>query len=144
MRHSSDSEPGYTRRRHGRYWQYFDERGQRLTNRDEIERLNAIALPPAYTDAWFCKDANGHIQATGKDARGRKQYRYHPDYRAKRDASKYDGCREFGEALPRIRRRVEKDLRKRKLSRDTVLELVSRFRSAAVLPPPIRGSLEFA
>ena len=96
LRHSSDSEPGYTRKRHGRYWQYFDEDGKRVTDRDEIERLNGVALPPAYDDAWFCKDADGHIQATGKDARGRKQYRYHPDFRAKKDASKYDGCREFG------------------------------------------------
>jgi DNA topoisomerase-1 len=127
LRHSSDSEPGYTRKRHGRYWQYFDDKGKRLTNRDEIERLNAIALPPAYTDAWFCKDDNGHIQATGQDARGRKQYRYHPDYRAKRDASKYDGCREFGEALPKLRRRVEKDLRKRKLGRETVVAAVVRL-----------------
>ena len=127
LRHSSDSEPGYTRKRHGRYWQYFDDKGTRLTDREEIERLNAIALPPAYTDAWFCKDDNGHVQATGTDARGRKQYRYHPDYRAKRDASKYDGCREFGEALPKLRRRVEKDLRKRKLGRDTVLAAVVRL-----------------
>ena len=127
LRHSSDSEPGYTRKRHGRYWQYFDEKGERLTDRDEIERLNAIALPPAYTDAWFCKDANGHVQATGKDARGRKQYRYHPDYRAKRDASKYDGCREFGESLPKLRARVERALKKRKLARDTVLAAVVRL-----------------
>jgi len=127
LRHSSDSEPGYTRKRHGRYWQFFDEDGKRVTDRDEIERLNSIALPPAYTDAWYCKDANGHIQATGKDARGRKQYRYHPDYRAKRDASKYDGCREFGEALPKLRSRVEKDLRKHSLSRDTVLAAVVRL-----------------
>ena len=127
LRHSTDSEPGYTRRRHGRYWQYFDEDGTRVTNRDEIERLNAIALPPAYVDAWFCKDENGHIQATGKDARGRKQYRYHPDYRAKKEASKYDGCREFGEALPKLRRRVEQDLKKRKLERDAVLAAVVRL-----------------
>ncbi|HWJ58955.1 MAG TPA: DNA topoisomerase IB, partial [Sphingomicrobium sp.] len=70
LRHSSDSEPGYTRKRDGRYWQYFDEDGKRVTNRDEIDRLNSIALPPAYEDAWFCKDANGHLQATGIDARG--------------------------------------------------------------------------
>ena len=127
LRHSSDSEPGYTRKRHGRYWQYFDERGKRVTDREEIERLNAIALPPAYTDAWYCKDANGHIQATGKDARGRKQYRYHAGYRAKQDASKFDGCREFGESLPRLRGRVEKDLKKRKLGRDTVLAAVVRL-----------------
>ena len=127
LRHSSDTEPGYTRRRQGRYWQYFDEAGKRVTDRDEIERLNAIALPPAYTDAWFCKDANGHIQATGKDARGRKQYRYHADFRARKDASKYDGCREFGEALPKLRRKVEADLRKRSLERDNVLAAVVRL-----------------
>jgi DNA topoisomerase-1 len=127
LRHSSDTEAGYTRKRHGRYWQYFDEKGKRVTDRDEIDRLNSIALPPAYTDAWFCKDSNGHIQATGKDARGRKQYRYHADYRAKQDASKFDGCREFGEALPKLRKQVEKDLKKRKLSRETVLAAVVRL-----------------
>jgi DNA topoisomerase-1 len=127
LRHSSDSEPGYTRKRSGRYWKYFDEKGERLTDRDEIERLNSVALPPAYTDAWFCKDPEGHIQATGKDARGRKQYRYHADFRAKKDASKYDGCREFGEALPKLRRKVENDLKKRKLGRDTVLAAVVRL-----------------
>jgi len=127
LRHSSDEEPGYTRKRHGRYWQYFDDEGERVTDRDEIERLNAIALPPAYTDAWFCKDANGHIQATGRDARGRKQYRYHPDYRARQEAEKYDGCLEFGEALPKLRKQIEKDLRKRKLVRETVLAAVVRL-----------------
>ena len=118
LRHSSDEEPGYTRKRIGRAWGYFDEHGKRITDRDEIERLNAIALPPAYTDAWFCKDANGHLQATGRDARGRKQYRYHPGFRLKRDASKYEGCLEFGQALPRLRARVERDLRRRKLDRE--------------------------
>lgn len=127
LRHSSDSEPGYTRKRKGRYWQYFDEGSARVTDRDEIERLNAIALPPAYADAWFCKDPNGHIQATGTDARGRKQYRYHSEYRAKKDASKYDGCREFGEALPRLRKKVAKDLRKRKLGKEAVVAAVVRL-----------------
>jgi len=127
LRHSNDSESGYTRRKIGRAWAYFDEHGERLTDRDEIDRLNALALPPAYVDAWFCKDPNGHIQATGKDARGRKQYRYHADYRARRDASKYDGCLEFGEALPKIRKRVEADLRRRKHDRDSVLAAVVRL-----------------
>ena len=127
LRHSSDSEPGYTRRRVGRAWAYFDEHGKRVTDRDEIDRLNAIALPPAYSDAWFCKDPNGHLQATGRDARGRKQYRYHPGYRSKRDASKYDGCLEFGQVLPKLRARVERDLRKLKLERDTVLAAVVRL-----------------
>ena len=127
LRHSSDEEPGYSRQRKGRSWAYFDEHGKRVTDRAEIDRLNAIALPPAYTDAWFCKDPNGHLQATGRDARGRKQYRYHPDFRSKRDASKYDGCREFGEALPRLRARIERDLKRRKLGRDTVLAAVVRL-----------------
>ena len=126
LRHSSDSEPGYTRQKKGRAWAYFDG-DKRVTDRDEIDRLNSLALPPAYVDAWFCRDANGHLQATGKDARGRKQYRYHPDFRAKNEASKYDGCREFGEALPKIRHRVERDLARRTLDRDQVLSAVVRL-----------------
>ena len=127
LRHSSDDEPGYSRRKSGRGWAYYDEHDKRVTDRAEIDRLNAIALPPAYVDAWFCKDADGHLQATGRDARGRKQYRYHPDFRRRRDKSKYGGCREFGEALPRLRARVERDLKKRKLERDTVLAAVVRL-----------------
>ena len=127
LRHSSDSEPGYTRRRKGRYWQYFDEDGGRLTDRETIERLNSLALPPAYTNAWFCKDANGHLQATGVDARGRKQYRYHPHFRARRDKKKYTGTLEFGAALPKLRKKVEQDLTKPPLCREAVLAAVVRL-----------------
>jgi DNA topoisomerase-1 len=127
LRHSSDTEPGITRKRMGRYWGYFDADGTRITDRDEIDRLNAIGLPPAYSDAWFCADPNGHLQATGVDARGRKQYRYHPAYREKRDAAKYEGLLEFGKALPKLRRRVEQDLERRKLTRETVLAAVVRL-----------------
>ena len=127
LRHSSDSEPGYTRRKHGRYWQYFDEAGERVTDRSIIDRLNSLALPPAYENAWFCKDDNGHLQATGVDARGRKQYRYHPDFRARRDKKKYSGTSEFGAALPKLRRKVEADLKKPPLDRDAVLAAVVRL-----------------
>ncbi|MEA3081543.1 MAG: topoisomerase [Sphingomonadales bacterium] len=126
LRHSSDSEPGYTRKRKGRYWAYFDGE-KRITDRDTIDRLNSIALPPAYTDAWFCKDPNGHLQATGIDDRGRKQYRYHPEFRARAEASKFAGLAEFGKALPRMRRKVDKDLRMRALSRDKVVAAVVRL-----------------
>ena len=126
LRHSSDSEPGYTRERIGRYWAYYD-RDQRVTDRATIDRLNAIALPPAYRDAWFCKDPNGHLQATGIDARGRKQYRYHADYRASQDEAKFEGLLEFGKALPRLRGRVEHDLRRRELTEQTVLAAVVRL-----------------
>ena len=127
LRHSSDGEPGFTRERKGRFWAYFDENGQRVTDRETIDRLNSIALPPAYEKAWFCKDSNGHLQATGIDARGRKQYRYHPDFTARRDKKKYSGTAEFGAALPKLRRTVERDLRRRNLSRESVLAAVVRL-----------------
>jgi DNA topoisomerase-1 len=127
LRHSSDTEPGISRKRMGRYWAYFDPDGNRITDREEIDRLNAVGLPPAYTDAWFCADADGHLQATGVDARGRKQYRYHPDFRQKRESAKYEGLLEFGKALPRLRRRVERDLKRRDLTREAVLAAVVRL-----------------
>lgn len=116
--------PGITRKRKGRYWQYFDPEGERITDREEIDRLNAIALPPAYTDAWFSPDPKGHILAVGYDDKGRKQYRYHPDFRAQQDAAKYDLCAEFGKTLPKLRKRVEKDISRRKLSKETVVAAV--------------------
>ena len=127
LRHSSDAEPGYTRKRNGHYWVYFDADGHRITDRGEIDRLNAIGLPPAYGDAWFCADANGHLQATGIDARGRKQYRYHPEYREKQENAKYEGLFEFGKALPKLRRRVEQDLKRRTLARDAVIAAIVRL-----------------
>jgi DNA topoisomerase-1 len=127
LRHSSDDEPGYSRQKKGRSWAYFDEHGKRVTDRDVIDRLNAIALPPAYIDAWFCTDPEGHLQATGRDDRGRKQYRYHEQFRSRRDKAKFAECREFGEALPRLRGKVERDLKKRKLERETVLAAVVRL-----------------
>src|SRR3954471_8452976 len=126
LRHSSDSEAGFTRKRMGRYWAYFDG-DERVTDRDTIDRLNAIGLPPAYANAWFCKDPEGHLQATGIDARGRKQYRYHLDFRASAEASKFAGLAEFGKALPKIRRKVDKDLRKRTMSKDKVVAAVVRL-----------------
>jgi DNA topoisomerase-1 len=127
LRHVDDRIPGITRRRAGHGWAYFNPSGARITDRDEIDRLNRIALPPAYTDAWFCPFANGHIQATGVDARGRKQYRYHPDFRAQQEADKYERCADFGRALPRLRARVEADLAGRKLARETVIAAVVRL-----------------
>ncbi len=127
LRHSSDAEPGITRKRMGSYWAYFDAEGNRITDRAEIDRLNAIGLPPAYEQAWFCADPDGHLQATGVDARGRKQYRYHPLFREKRESAKYEGLLEFGKALPRLRRKVEQDVKRRDLTRETVLAAVVRL-----------------
>ncbi|MEZ0495031.1 DNA topoisomerase IB [Sphingomonas sp. IW22] len=122
-----DSEPGITRRkvRHG--WGYWDVTGKRITDREEIDRLNRIGLPPAYRDAWFSPDPNGHIQAVGWDEKGRKQYRYHTDFRDAQEAAKYSRCAGFGERLPLLRKQVEKDLAGRKLSRERAVAAVVRL-----------------
>lgn len=122
-----DSHPGCRRRRFGRGWGYFAPDGTRITERAEIDRLNRIGLPPAYRDAWFCPDPNGHIQAIGYDDKGRKQYRYHPDFRAAQEAAKYDRCSGFGRTLPRLRARVQRDLRQRTLTRDKACAAVVRL-----------------
>lgn len=122
-----DSQPGLTRRRAGRGWAYFDGEGSRVTDRDEIDRLNAVGLPPAYVRAWFCPHGHGHLLATGIDARGRKQYRYHPDYRRRRECVKYDALARFGRALPAVRRRVATDLARRKLCRERAVASVVRL-----------------
>lgn len=122
-----DTMPGITRRkvRHG--WGYWDAKGERVTDREEIDRLNRIGLPPAYRDAWFCPKPNGHIQAVGWDDKGRKQYRYHPDFREAQEAAKYSKCATFGERLPRLRKQVEADLRTRTLNRDRAVAAVVRL-----------------
>jgi len=125
--HVDDAMPGITRKRRGRYWMYFDAEGKRITDREEIDRLNRVALPPAYADAWFCPSPNGHIQAIGYDAKGRKQYRYHEDFRSQQEAAKYERCADFGRALPKLRKRVEEDLGKRTLSREAVVAAVVRL-----------------
>ena len=122
-----DSLPGLTRRKAGRGWAYFDAKGRRIADRDEIDRLNRIALPPAYRDAWFCPAENGHLLATGIDARGRKQYRYHPDFRAAKEGEKFDRTAEFGRLLPLVRKRVEDDLKSPRLTRDRALASVVRL-----------------
>lgn len=127
LRHCSNAIPGITRKRAGHGWAYYRPDGTRIIDRDEIDRLNAIALPPAYENAWYCPYPNGHILATGIDARGRKQYRYHPDFRAQQEADKYERCADFGRVLSKLRERVSKDLAGRKLARDTVVAAVVRL-----------------
>ncbi|HEX8381324.1 MAG TPA: DNA topoisomerase IB [Allosphingosinicella sp.] len=119
--------PGITRKRRGRYWQYFAPDGSRITDRDEIDRLNSVGMPPAYERCWFCPKPNGHILATGYDARGRKQYRYNPDFRMQQEAAKYERLAAFGRALPKLRKRVEEDLTGKPTARDTVLAAVVRL-----------------
>jgi DNA topoisomerase-1 len=122
-----DDLPGITRKGAGRGWAYYDPEGKLLTDPAEKRRLNAVALPPAYTDAWFCPAPNGHILATGIDAKGRKQYRYHPEFRAAREGEKFDSCVTFGSLLPLVRKRVEADLRGHKLTRERAIASVVRL-----------------
>jgi DNA topoisomerase-1 len=122
-----DSLPGITRRKLRGHWAYFDAKGERVTDRDEIDRLNHIGLPPAYTDAWFAPSGHAHILATGIDAKGRKQYRYNPEFTAARDTLKFESCAEFGRLLPLIRARVEDDLAGRDLSQQRAIASIVRL-----------------
>lgn len=122
-----DSKPGITRRKVRNGWAYFDTAGARITDRDEIDRLNAVGLPPAYRDAWFCPKPNGHIQAIGWDEKGRKQYRYHTGFREAQEAAKYEKCADFGHCLPKLRAQVEQDLSSRGLNKDRAIAAVVRL-----------------
>lgn len=128
-----DDLPGISRKRSGKGWSYYDAQGDLITNSKERERLNAVGLPPAYTDAWYCPADNGHILATGIDAKGRKQYRYHPNFRAHREREKFDGCASFGNLLPLVRKRVDDDLRKRTLTRERTIASVIRLLDLGVI-----------
>ena len=122
-----DSAPGITRKKMQHGWGYYDPSGARITDRDEIDRLNAVGLPPAYRDAWFCPKPNGHIQAVGWDEKGRKQYRYHLGFRKTREAAKYEGCAIFGTQLPKLRAKVEADLKLPGVSRERAVAAVVRL-----------------
>lgn len=126
----SDGMPGFSRVRQGDRFRYRDVQGRWIKDRKVIERINQLAIPPAYTQVWICPLPNGHLQATGRDARGRKQYRYHALWREQRDESKFDRLEAFGRALPRIRARVARDLapaKGRSLSRPLVLATLVRL-----------------
>jgi DNA topoisomerase I len=127
LKYVDDSLPGISRKRRGHYWQYFRADGSRVTDRDEIDRLNAVGMPPAYERCWFCPRPDGHIQAVGFDSKGRKQYRYHPDFRAQRETAKYERLAAFGRALPKLRKKVEEDLKGKPTAVDTVLAAVVRL-----------------
>lgn len=124
LRYVSDEQPGYTRKAKGDDFDYFDTEGKRIRDETRLLRIKRLTIPPAYKNVWICPSANGHIQATARDARGRKQYRYHERWRAVRDENKYDRMLVFGKALPKIRRRVNRDLKRRGLPREKVLATV--------------------
>jgi DNA topoisomerase I len=133
LRRSDCSAPGISRRRRGRGFEYLDEHGAKITDAAELQRIRELAIPPAWRDVWICADERGHIQATGRDARNRKQYRYHPLWRQLRDSAKYERTIDFAEALPRLRRRVRHDLGRRGLPREKVVAAVVRLLEVTLL-----------
>ncbi len=124
LRYVSDAAPGYRRKRTGTSFTYYDKDGKRITDKAVIRRIKSIGIPPAYASVWICPSSNGHIQATGLDARGRKQYRYHPKWRELRDQDKYAHVIEFAAALPALRSRVASDMKLDGLPRDKVLATI--------------------
>jgi DNA topoisomerase-1 len=127
LQYVSDDRPGYTRKPRNGEFEYLDIQGKRIRDEQRLLRIKRLAIPPAWTDVWICPSPAGHIQATGRDARRRKQYRYHERWRELRDENKFDRLADFAKALPKIRRRVTKDLKLRGLPREKVLATVVRL-----------------
>src|SRR6184192_2261365 len=127
LQYVSDEKPGYRRRLNGKDFKYLDTEGKRIRDEQRVLRIKRLAIPPAWTDVWICPSPTGHIQATGRDARQRKQYRYHERWREIRDENKFGRLADFAKALPQIRKRVDHDLKLRGLPREKVLATVVRL-----------------
>jgi len=133
LRYVNADDPGISRRRHGRGFAYRGADGRPVRDRETLARIRSLAVPPAWTDVWICPSARGHIQATGRDARGRKQYRYHPQWRDVRDEAKFERTIAFAEALPGLRRRVDRDLSRQGLPKPKVVAAVVRLLETTLL-----------
>lgn len=133
LRYVSDQSPGISRRRNGVNFSYDDKEGKPLRDPAELKRIRSLAIPPAWQRVWICPRSNGHLQATGVDARGRKQYKYHPTWRAVRDEAKFERLLSFAEVLPKIRARVDEDMRRPALSREKVLATIVRLLEVSLI-----------
>ncbi len=127
LRYVDTNDPGISRRRRGTGFFYVDPHGRRVTDRETLERIASLVIPPAWEEVWISPSPRGHIQATGRDARGRRQYRYHPQWQQSRDETKYERTIAFARALPRLRRQVDRDLRRRGIPREKVLAAAVRL-----------------
>lgn len=137
----SDTGPGYTRRRAGKGFLYLDANGKVLRDRAVLARLRGLVIPPAWTEVWICQDEYGHLQATGRDARGRKQYIYHPEFRSLREANKYESLANFARLLPQIRERLQQDMAKPGLRREKVLATIVHLLETTLIRI---GNLDYA
>src|SRR5438094_1987499 len=127
LHYISDDRPGYTRRGNNGEFEYLDTEGKRIRDEQRLLRIKRLAIPPAWSDVWICASANGHIQTTGRDARGRKQYLYHVRWRELRDENKFERLADFAKALPKVRRRVAKDMKLPGMPREKVLATIVRL-----------------
>src|ERR1700761_4245036 len=127
LRYVSDSKPGYTRKKAGKGWSFYDADGALVKDKELIHRFTRLVIPPAYTHVWISPYENGHLQFTGTDAAGRKQYRYHPDWNKLRNQSKYHRLQTFAEHLPDIRKQVDHDLLRHQPDHEKVVALVVRL-----------------
>jgi DNA topoisomerase-1 len=141
LRYVNDSEKGFRREKRGEKFVYFDSDDQQIKDKDQLERFKSLGIPPAWTDVWICRSANGHIQATGRDEKGRKQYRYHPRWRKVRSENNFGRMILFAEHLPQIRKQVEKNLALPGLPREKVLAVVVRLLETTLIRI---GNLEYA
>ncbi|HEX8297222.1 MAG TPA: DNA topoisomerase IB [Chthoniobacteraceae bacterium] len=133
LRYTSDEQPGIRRQRQGDDFVFIQPNGKQVTDPETLRRIKRLVIPPAWEEVWISPHENGHIQATGRDARRRKQYRYHPDWRAQRDQNKFGRMLAFARALPRLRKRVDRDLQRRGLPREKVLATVVRLLEATLI-----------
>ncbi len=127
LRYVTDDEPGIRRQKRGKGFTFLDPQGKAVKDEKTLERIRKLAIPPAWTDVWLCPRPNGHLQATGRDARGRKQYRYHANWREVRDETKFGRMIAFGDSLPKIRERIDRDMSQRGLGREKVLATVVKL-----------------
>lgn len=141
LQYINDDAPGWKRVQKGSGFAYVTAKGLAIRNAAHLDRIRRLAIPPAYTEVWICPNARGHLQATGRDARGRKQYRYHADWQAQQEQHKFERMREFGRTLPRIRRAVTRDLRGKALTQDTVVAAIVRLLDRTALRV---GNAEYA
>jgi DNA topoisomerase I len=141
LRYVSDAKPGITRKRWRKSFRYFDAEGAQIRESETLARIKSLVIPPAWTDVWICANPKGHLQATGRDARGRKQSRYHPRWREVRDETKYERLLTFGAVLPTLRERVEQDLGRPALPREKILAAIVRLMESTLIRV---GNVEYA
>lgn len=133
LRYTSDSKPGYTRRKAGTGFYFLDEKGEKVVDEKVVARLQSLVIPPAWTEVWICKSPKGHLQVTGRDAKGRKQYIYHPQWQEARNLTKFGRMIEFGHALSKLREQLHHDITSRKLDRRKVTALVLSIMDNALI-----------